>query len=267
MRSYDEYKRILLLWEEGLNKSEIERRTGIPRPTIRDCINKYGSFDQLIEYIAQHEQPLLLKILTGEIEDDYQTTLIAYSYFLGLYLGDGNIVKTRKIYRLRVTLDAKYPGIINSCMQAGKMLLPNNQVGLVKRLHEGRLSCVDVSLYHKDLPLFFPQHGSGDKYTRKIILDGWQQRIVDTYPLEFFRGLYHSDGCRHRNIVNGKDYPRYEFTNRSNDIFQLFCDTCDKLGIHWTAKTRPCGDGRTNDALISKRKDVEILDRLIGAKT
>ena len=49
MRSYDEYKRILMLWEEGLNKSEIERQTGIPRPTIRDCINKFGTFAQLID--------------------------------------------------------------------------------------------------------------------------------------------------------------------------------------------------------------------------
>ncbi|MBI1257065.1 MAG: hypothetical protein GC204_06315 [Chloroflexi bacterium] len=267
MRSYDEYKRILMLWEEGLNKSEIERQTGIPRPTIRDCINKFETFAQLLAYISEHEKPLLLKILMGEVEGDHQAILTAYAYFLGLYLGDGNIVKMRRIYRLRITLDTKYPGIIRSCMEAGKTLLPDNQVGLVTRFKEGRASCVDVSIYHKDLPLFFPQHGAGEKHRRRIALETWQQHIIDTYPLEFFRGLYHSDGCRHRNIVNGKDYPRYEFTNRSNDIIRLFCNTCDRLDIHWTAKTRPCRDGRTNDVMISKRKDVAILDRLIGAKT
>src|SRR4051812_34817065 len=97
MRSYDEYKRILMLWEEGLNKSEIERQTGIPRPTIRDCIKRYGSFAQLSEYIANHQQSLLLKILQGEIQGNHQALLEAYAYLLGLYLGDGNIVEAKKI--------------------------------------------------------------------------------------------------------------------------------------------------------------------------
>jgi len=267
MRSYDEYKRILMLWEEGLNKSEIERQTGIPRPTIRDCINKFGTFAQLIDYISEHDGPLLLKILQFDLEGDHQTILEAYAYLLGLYLGDGSIVKMRRVYRLRVSLDAKYPNIIGECIRTIQTLFPDNQVGQVQNMNDARLSHIDVSLYHKDLPLFFPQHALGQKYQRKLTLEAWQQRIISAFPLAFWKGLYHSDGCRHRNIVNGKDYPRYEFTNKSDDIFQLFCDTCDRLGIHWTAKTRPCGDGRTNDVMISKRKDVEILDQLIGAKS
>ncbi len=43
MRDYDEYKRILELWERGLNKKQIARITDIPRATVRDCINRYGS--------------------------------------------------------------------------------------------------------------------------------------------------------------------------------------------------------------------------------
>ena len=265
MRSYDEYKQILELWELGINKKAIARYTGIPRATVRDCINRYSTLEQLNQWSEENSKPLLLKILTREIEGDHQDILKAYSYMLGLYLGDGNIVKMRRIYRLRITLDARYPNIIHSCMQAGSTLLPDNKVGIVENFHAGHLSCVDVSIYHKELPLFFPQHGAGLKQNRKIELEEWQQRIVDTYPLEFFRGLYHSDGSRFSNIVNGKDYPRYQFTNYSDDIRKLYCDTCDRLGFHWKTKQRR-GLYET-DVFISKRKDVAYLDSMIGAKS
>lgn len=267
MRSYDEYKRILLLWEEGFNKSEIERRTGIPRPTIYDCIKRYGSLHNLITYEQAHEHPILFKILTSEMGGDHRQILEAYAYLFGLYLGDGNIVKARRIYRLRVTLDAKYPGIINRCVQAGQTLLPDNQIGVQNRYREDRVNCVDVSIYHKDLLLFFPQHGEGRKHTRKIELEAWQQKIVDTYPLEFFRGLYHSDGSRFNNHVYGRDYPRYQFTNTSSEIAQIFCNTCDQLGLHWTIKSRRNRANIVQDIYISKRKDVVYLDRVIGPKT
>ncbi len=265
MRSYDEYKQILELWELGINKKAIARYTGIPRGTVCDCINRYGTVEKLNQHSEETLYPILFKILTGELEGDHQAILKAYAYLLGLYLGDGNIVHMRRIYRLRVTLDARYPNIINSCVQAGKTLLPDNRVGLAETYYQGHLSYVDVSLYHKELPLFFPQHGAGAKHLRKIALESWQQQIVETHPLEFFRGLYHSDGSRYSNIVNGKDYPRYQFTNYSDDIRKLFCDTCDHLNINWTVKH--FHKERETDIYISKRKDVEYLDRMIGPKS
>lgn len=42
MREYKEYKVILELWERGENKKAIARITGVPRATVRDCINRYG---------------------------------------------------------------------------------------------------------------------------------------------------------------------------------------------------------------------------------
>ena len=105
----------------------------------------------------------------------------------------------------------------------------------------------------------FPQHREGKKHNRPIILEAWQQRIVDTLPLEFFRGLYHSDGSRSRNFINGKDYPRYQFSNESDDIRKLFTDTVEKLGLHWTTANR-------RNVAISRREDVEWLDKYIGAK-
>src|SRR5262249_27339803 len=119
MRNYDEYKQILELWELGINKKAISRYTGIPRATIHDCINRYGTIAELDRQSAESLEPTLIKVLRNEIEGDYETVLKAYAYLLGLYLGDGNIVHMRRIYRLRVSLDIRYPNIIASCMQAG----------------------------------------------------------------------------------------------------------------------------------------------------
>ena len=38
----------------------------------------------------------------------------AYCYVLGLYLGDGCISRSAQVWRLRITLDKKYPAIIDA---------------------------------------------------------------------------------------------------------------------------------------------------------
>lgn len=264
MRSYDEYKQILELWELGISKKAIARATGIPRATVRDCINRYGCVETLDQNIQESARVSVYSTLVQD-GDNAGARREAYSYLLGLYLGDGNIVKVRNVYRLRITLDAKYPLIIRRCAETIQLLFPDNQIGIVETLDGERVCCVNVSLYSKSLLEIFPQHGAGHKHTREIQLAAWQQQIVDAYPLEFFRGLYHSDGSRFRNIVNGKDYPRYQFTNHSSDILHIFCSTCDRLGLHWTVKRR--GGICDTDIFISKRKDVAFLDQWIGAKS
>lgn len=265
MRTYDEYHKILELWERGIPKKRIGIMLNIPRLTVHDCIKRYGSLQGLEENREQASKSTPDKAL-GRIKKPQNTDVQkAYAYVLGIYLGDGNIVKSRRVYRLRITLDARYPNIIHFCSEQVKMLLPENEIGIVGHYFQERLSCVDVSSYHKFWPELLPQHGEGRKHEREIKLYDWQQQIVDSYPLEFFRGLYHSDGSRFSNIVNGKDYPRYQFSNTSADIRDLFCHACDLLGLKWTTNSKekiPC-----KDVYISKRPDVAFLDQHIGPKT
>ncbi|GAB4523596.1 MAG: hypothetical protein OHK0046_37470 [Anaerolineae bacterium] len=259
MRTYEEYQRILMLWEEGQNHSDIARITGIPRATVRDAINRYQSLAGL--EAQQERATLATPDATLHRIQTVPEVRKTYAYLLGLYLGDGNIILNAngRSYKLRITLDKKYPGIIESCVQAIQVILPNNVVRPFPK--EG---CFDVTCHYKHWPALFPQHGAGAKHLRSILLEPWQESIVDEYPLEFFRGLYHSDGARSRNEVNKKNYPRYLFSNMSEDILCLFTDTCDKLGLHWSLRQRT----RTNCAsiYISKRKDVEYLDSVIGPK-
>jgi hypothetical protein len=109
------------------------------------------------------------------------------------------------------------------------------------------------------MPSLFPQHGPGRKHERPIILAPWQEAIVHEHPRRFLRGLIESDGCRCINRVAGHEYPRYFFDNRSDDIRQLFTDTCDQLGVRWKRSNR-------YTIAVSRRPDVAYLDTFIGAK-
>lgn len=110
--------------------------------------------------------------------------------------------------------------------------------------------------------LAFPQHGPGRKHLRPIVLEPWQQTIVDAHHAVFVRGLIHSDGCRTLNefsvnLPNGRvgeySYPRYFFSNMSADIRALFCASCDALGVRWTQSNH-------RNISVAHRASVAILD-------
>lgn len=106
---------------------------------------------------------------------------------------------------------------------------------------------------------------------RSIVLEPWQRDIVDAYPWEFVRGLIHSDGCRIINwttrVVGGErkryEYPRYFFTNKSDDIRKLLTDTLDQVGVEWTTLAR--GSDPFNVS-IARKGSVALMDAYVGAK-
>lgn len=179
-----------------------------------------------------------------------------YAYLLGQYLGDGHISRhPRGVFRLRIFCCSFYPGITGRCVRTARAVLPT------KVSTHRRTDCevVEVSAYWKHLPCLFPQHGPGRKHERPIYLAPFQQAIVEAHPERFVRGLIESDGCRVINRVNGSEYPRYMFTNASDDIRSLFCRTVEQLGCTWTT-------ANARNIAISRRPDVELLDSFIGPK-
>ena len=124
--------------------------------------------------------------------------------------------------------------------------------------------CVEISMYSKHWVCLFPQHGPGRKHLRQIELAPWQLRAVEQARELFLRGLIHSDGCRiiarERQAGRMREAPRYIFSNRSEDIKTLFCNSCDALGVRWT---RPSA----KDIAIYRRQSVARLDEFVGPKT
>ena len=115
----------------------------------------------------------------------------AYTYLLGLYLGDGMLSRTRRsVWKLRISLDTKYPAIISGARQA------IFDVSAHRAGESARTGSVEIYSYWKHWLCLFPQHGPGPKHERPIQLAGWQSRLIIATPDRFLAGLIHSDGCR-----------------------------------------------------------------------
>ena len=103
----------------------------------------------------------------------------AYSYLLGMYLGDGHLARFPRAWCLRIVLDSRYPGIVRECVEAVRAVLPANAVGVIPHPME---NSVRVQAYSMKWPTLLPQHGAGTKHERSIALAAWQLQITGAHP-------------------------------------------------------------------------------------
>jgi hypothetical protein len=241
------------LRDEGRNLLQISRALGVNRSALRDWFqHPLEHFAARAEHEAHSEAgcPLIARVACPE-----------YAYLLGQYLGDGTIspLGPRGVLKLRIFTCDDYPEIRQRCVDSIRVVLPNHAVGFVQG--EG---CGEVSAYSKHWRCLFPQHGPGRKHERLIELAPWQRDIVETFPREFLTGLIDSDGCRCINnvVVRGKpySYPRYFFSNVSNDILMLCAWAFDLVGVEWR-------QNNWNSLSVAKKDSVALLDTFIGPKS
>ena len=99
---------------------------------------------------------------------------------------------------------------------------------------------------HPALPFALPHHGAGPKHLRHIELEPWQRDLTQRFSRELLR-------------LAAYEYPRYFFSNLSEDIRGIFCEHCELLGIRWT-------QSNPRNISISHRKSVALMDEFIGPK-
>jgi hypothetical protein len=111
-RSKQESERVQALIAEGRNDCEAPRLTRIPRPTVRD-------WRRGLRVTSNDLDP---GETAGSQCGGFDVSTLPpepYSYLLGMYLGDGCLsLSRRRVRRLRVTTDARYPGIIEEYCRA-----------------------------------------------------------------------------------------------------------------------------------------------------
>jgi hypothetical protein len=186
----------------------------------------------------------------------------AYAYLLRLYLGDGCLGKNGS--PLMIALDARYPAIVSEAEAAIEATVP----GISAHRYQPIENLVRLVAWSTSWREAFPQHGPGRKHERSIELVDWQRQITTAHPRKLLRGLIHSDGCRTTNRFRTKlpsgrvaayEYPRYFFSNLSDDIRRIFCEHCELLGIRWT-------QSNPRNISISHRNSVALMDEFIGPK-
>ncbi|MET9788063.1 helix-turn-helix domain-containing protein [Streptomyces canus] len=216
-------QKALTLLRGGTPNAEVARRLNVPLGTVGYW--KHLDRAKRGECPGKHD-PKCPRCDDRDLDDP------AYSYLLGLYLGDGHIshYSEHRVPNLMITCTQSWPGLMNECEEA------------MRKKHE-----------------------------RTITLEPWQQEIVDTHPWGFIRGLIHSDGCRITNwttrLVAGErkryEYPRYFFSNKSDDIRKLLTDTLDLVGVEWTTLAR--GSDPFNIS-IARKASVALMDTHVGPK-
>ncbi|WP_320776281.1 helix-turn-helix domain-containing protein [Streptomyces sp. CRN 30] len=244
------------LMRQGVPNRLVAEQFGVPRGTV----GWWRSEDRRA-HGETYEQRTDCPRCTGREFDQ-----VAYAYLLGLYLGDGHITSKPRQHHLSITCNATQPGLIGAAEEAMHLVMPRSSVK-----SRPRTGCVEVKSYTRHWVCMFPQHAPGKKHERHIALEPWQQAIVDAHSWEFVRGLIHSDGCRITNwttrLVGGVrkryEYPRYLFTNVSDDIRGLCTGTLDRLGVEWTHCTR---HGNPYNISVARKASVALMDLRVGPK-
>lgn len=238
---------------KGLYDREVAHLTGIPLRTVRNWRT------------GRRRSPAAERARTRSCPrcDGVSLDEPAYAYLLGLYLGDGYLIRQRNdVYLLSIACADAWPGLIEAAKEAAREVMPLSAV--FTRQCTGMTKVKSTS---KHWLCLFPQHGPGMKHTRKIALASWQQVIVDRYPGDLARGLFHSDGYRGMNRVRrplaGGDrwyeYPRYLFSNKSLDILGLCGQALNRLEVEWRF-------ARWDVISVAKRQAVARLDKFVGPK-
>lgn len=238
----------LQLVRSGLNDCEVARRTGISRTTIRDWRRpRY-----------QPSTPAIARVTCPRCGRSARPMAFApgdYAELLGLYLGDGYLVRMPRTWRFRLYLDSKHTEIVQESSALLNRCFGSNVVTPLYR-HDGAMTI--LSLYSSHLPCLFPQHGAGKKHERPIILEAWQEEAIVDAPWRFIRGCIRSDGCSFINRTGPYEYLSYEFFNYSQDILEMFCRTCDHVGVEYRRYAKR--------VRIYRRPSVALMEAHVGIK-
>jgi hypothetical protein len=235
---------------DGESLRSISLSSGINRATLREWRERSGAY-----------APSVMACPCPSCDNTVAEAAGTYVYLLGQYLGDGSIQRVGRSFALRIFCCDAYPDVMDDVEAAMRAVVARS----VCRVPA--VGCTVVQSYTKWWLHLFPQHGPGMKHTRSIVLEPWQLELVNKDPRPLIRGLIHSDGCRVTNWTERRvggttkryTYPRYFFSNASDDIRGIFTDALDQLGVAWR-------QSNPRNISIARREAVAVLDEFVGPK-
>lgn len=177
---------------------------------------------------------------------------LVYSYdlavLIGLVLGDGHIEVFPRTERLTVTLNTKYPKLIDYTAYLFYKVFGKMPTIVKQRGH----NCVKVSLYQKTIS---QRLGiiSGNRSRDIIGIPAWIW-TDDTYLIGALRGLFEAEGSLN---VHLPTYTyNFQFSNKNKVLLQQVYDALVRLGYH--PERHPVG------TRLRKKLEVKRFEQLIS---
>jgi hypothetical protein len=245
--SRDVVETVRRMAKEGLTASAIARRTGVARSTIRE----WSANPARAPLGRRH-----VSLWSAGIRRDGRP-------------GRRLRVRARDVPRRRIDRPARPRGLPAASDTRQPIPANRRRMPPTHRECHARAACERVSTARRERvrrellleALAVPPASAqfGPQALGPIRLEAWQDRIVAAHADQLVRGFIHSDGTRHLNRVNGRQYPRYMFTNQSADIREIFSRACDRLGVRWT-------QSYWKTISIARAQSVELLDSFVGPK-
>lgn len=153
----------LELLSTGLSLTAVSKRTGVSRAALRE----WRGLPDLRG--RRRATPCPREC----IQDDRTVLGADHAALLGFSLGDGCLSAARTHFVLRVSCDARYPGIIADIRRRIEAVHPGAGV-----CHVPAPDAVVVQNSWKHFPCLFPQHGPGRKHERVLGMQPWQWALV-----------------------------------------------------------------------------------------
>ncbi len=258
----DKYIEVMKLRSSGMKISEIVKVTGLTRSCINNWINRGSPRNEQILSILDNTKMNPIEVLVEMNSTINEIQLYsAYSFVLGMYLGDGCIHEVNHSTQLTFSLDKKYEALNEYVMKVSNQVFGKNPSIYDRSVNRGQKiisNCINVKYSYKHLKLIFPQHGRGKKHLRTIELTEWQKSIIN--PVALCQGLFFSDGCYYLDSANNKWM--YSFTNKSTGIIEILRDSLERLNIRCNIRDR----GNSIVLTVKHKDDVRKLHDMIGDK-
>jgi hypothetical protein len=159
MYAVEARRKALELLSTGMSLNAVSKQLGVSRAALRE-------WRELPDLRGRRRAPECPRGCDGSEPEPLGAD---YAALFGFYLGDGCLSAARTHFVLRVSCDAKYPGIVADI------------TGRIESVHPGAGVChvpapgaAVVQNCWKHWPCLFPQHGPGRKHHRLLGIEPWQ---------------------------------------------------------------------------------------------
>lgn len=223
MHNKNTYEQALGLKRNGLKIKQIHDITGVAKSTLRDWFS--GKTKK--STINIHDP---VDIILNEFDGNARNkALDAYSYTLGFYFSRGHIYKNKRTFELSFHVDQE---------RSKKFLDAFYFIFNDKKKVDNNADKKSISIYGKDLQIFYPQ-------VKEIQL--WQTKIIDLPKL--FKGM-----------VDAFDVAGdcYIFKTNNDKIQNMFRGCCSQFGMSFT--TTECDKTRIDTPFSLNRIKKILLD-------